>query len=98
MLTFSFLYHKIALFENKYVIKLITLISMYHFKTYCDLTGSITIKMQMYKLLLVLTLFRSFSQLIFIDKFYRRFVYFEDTVTYYDKFVMFSIGGNKSIY
>ena len=25
-----------------------------------------------------------------IDKFYRRFVYFEDTVTYFDKIVMFS--------
>ena len=29
MLTFSFSYHKITLFENKYDIKLITLISMY---------------------------------------------------------------------
>ena len=32
MLTFSFSYHKITLFENKYDIKLITLISMYHLK------------------------------------------------------------------
>ena len=29
---FSFSYHKIELFEKKYDIKLITLISMYHFK------------------------------------------------------------------
>ena len=49
--------------------------------------------MQMYKLLLVLTLFRSFSELLFMDKFYGRFVYFEDTVTYFDKIVMFSHGG-----
>ena len=58
MLTFSFSYHKITLFENKYGIKLITLISMYHlfYKTSCELAGSIKIKMQMYKLLLVLTL------------------------------------------
>ena len=32
MLTFLFSYHKITLFENKYDIKLITLISMYHLK------------------------------------------------------------------
>ena len=32
MLTFSFSHHKITLFENKYDIKLITLISMYHLK------------------------------------------------------------------
>ena len=37
------------------------LISMYHFKTSCELAGSFKIKMQMHKLLLVLTLFRSFS-------------------------------------
>ena len=34
---FSFPYHKITLFENKYGIKLITLISMYHLRS----TGSI---------------------------------------------------------
>ena len=28
--------------------------------------------------------FRSFSKLHFIEKFYRRFVHFEDTVTYFD--------------
>ena len=32
MLTFSFSYHKIILFESKYDIKLITLISMFHLK------------------------------------------------------------------
>ena len=73
----SFAYHKITLFEKKYVVKLITLISMYHL---CELAGSFKIKMKMYKLLLVVTLFRSFSELLFIKKFYRRFVYFEDTV------------------
>ena len=51
--------------------------------------------MQMYKLLLVLTFFRSFSLLLFIDKFYRRFVYFEDTVTYFDKIVMFFNRGKE---
>ena len=29
---FSFSYHKITLFEKKYVLKLITLLSMYHLK------------------------------------------------------------------
>ena len=55
---FSFSYRKITLFEKKYVIKLITLISMYHLKPLVSLQK---IKMQMYKLLLVFTLFRSFS-------------------------------------
>ena len=32
MLMFSFSYHKITLFENKYGIKLSTLISLYHLK------------------------------------------------------------------
>ena len=58
-----FLYHRITLFENKYRIKLITLISMYHLNllSSCEPADSFKIKMQMYKLLLVLTLFRSFS-------------------------------------
>ena len=61
MSTFSsFSYHEITLFEKKYVIKLIILISMYHLKTSCELAGSFKIEMQMYKFLLVLTLFRSF--------------------------------------
>ena len=59
---FSFSYHKIKLFEKKYVSKLITLSSMYvPFKISCELAGSFKAKMQIYKLLLVLTLFRSFS-------------------------------------
>ena len=49
---FSFPYHKITLFEKKYDIKLITLISTYHLKPLVSLTGSLKIKMQMYKLLL----------------------------------------------
>ena len=61
MLTFLFFYNKITLLENKYDIKLITLISMYHFKTSCELAGSTKIKMQMYKLLLVLTLSDPFN-------------------------------------
>ena len=68
---------------------------MYHSKTSSELASSFKIKMQMYQLLLVLTLFRSFSQLRFIEKFYRRFVYFEDTVTYFDKIVMFSHRGKQ---
>ena len=44
---FSFSYHKITLFEKKYVIKLIPLISMYNFETSCELAGSFKIKMQM---------------------------------------------------
>ena len=32
-----------------------------------------------------------------MDKFYGRFVYFEDTVTYFDKIVMFSYRGGKQI-
>ena len=87
---FSFSHKKITLFLKKYDIKSITLISMYQpFKTSCELAGSFKIKMQMYKLVFVLTLFRSFSYLFFKEKFYRRFVYFEDTVTYFDKIVMF---------
>ena len=43
MLTFSFSYHKITLFENKYDIKLITLISNVPFKTSCEIAGSIKI-------------------------------------------------------
>ena len=85
---FSFSYHKITSVETKYVIKLITLISTYHLKTSCELAGSFKIEMQMYKLLLVLTLFRFFSQLLLKEKFYGRFVYFEDTVTYSDKIIM----------
>ena len=46
--------------------------------------------MQMYKLFFVLTLFRLFAELLHIEKFYGRFVYFEDAVTYFDKIVMFS--------
>ena len=53
-LFFSFAYHKIILFEKKYDIKLVTLISMYHLKPLVSLTGSLEIKMQMYKLLFVL--------------------------------------------
>ena len=34
---FSFSYHKITLFERKYDIKLITLISMYHLKSFVSL-------------------------------------------------------------
>ena len=34
---FSFSYHKITLFEKKYDIKLITLISMYHLKPHLSL-------------------------------------------------------------
>ena len=34
---FSFSYHKITLFGKKYDIKLITLISMYHFKSFLSL-------------------------------------------------------------
>ena len=67
------------------------------FKTSCEFAGSFKIKMQMYKLILVLTLFRSFSLPLFIEKFYGRFVCFEDTVTYFDKIVIFPIGGSKSI-
>ena len=52
---FSFSCHKITSFENKYGIKLITSISMYHLKPLVSRAGSIKIKMQMYKLLLVLT-------------------------------------------
>ena len=58
---FSFYYHKIRLFKKKYYIKLVTLISMYYLKTNCVLAGLVKIKMQMYTLLFVLTLFRSFS-------------------------------------
>ena len=58
---FSFSYHNVTLFEKKYDIKLITLISMYHLKPLVSLQIHFKIKMQMYKLLLVLTLFRSFS-------------------------------------
>ena len=65
------------------------------FKTSCELASSIKIKMQITKLLIVLILFRSFSWLLFIEKFSRRFVHFDDTVTYFDKIVMFSHRGSK---
>ena len=47
---FSFTYYKITLFEKKYDIKLITLISMYHLKPLVTRawTGSLKIKMQMH--------------------------------------------------
>ena len=44
MLTFSFSYHKITLFENKYGIKLITLISMYHLKPLVSLQVQLKLK------------------------------------------------------
>ena len=65
MLTFSFPYHKITLFENKYDNKLITLISMYHLKHFVSLQVQLKCK------LLIDTF-----QILFIEKFYRRFVYF----------------------
>ena len=43
------------------ILKLITLISMYHLKPLVSLERFIKIKTQMYKLLFVLTLFRSFA-------------------------------------
>ena len=33
-----------------------------------------------------------------MDKFYGRFVYFEDTVTYFDKIIMFSHRGKANRY
>ena len=41
---FSFFYNKITLFEKKYVIKLITLISMYHLKPLVSLQVHLTSK------------------------------------------------------
>ena len=58
---FSFSYRKITLFVKKYDIKLIALISMYYLEPLVSLDRFIKIKMQMYKLLFVLTLFRSFA-------------------------------------
>ena len=43
MFTFSFSYHKITLFENKYDIKLITLI-MYHLKPLVTLQAQLKLK------------------------------------------------------
>ena len=58
---FSFSYHKITLFEKKYVIKLSKYFNFnVPFKASCELADSFKIMMQMYKLLLELTLFRSF--------------------------------------
>ena len=59
MLSFLLSHHKITLFEKKYVIKLITLISMYH-STSCEFEGLFKIKIQMYKLLIVFTLLDPF--------------------------------------
>ena len=58
----SFSNDKIVLFEKKYDIRLITLISMYHLKPLVSL-GSFMKKSetQIYKLLFVLTLFRHIS-------------------------------------
>ena len=58
---FSFSYHKITLFGKKYDIKLITLISTYHLNPLVSLDIFIKFKMQMYKLLFLPTLFRSFA-------------------------------------
>ena len=44
MLSFWFSYHKITLFEKKYVIKLITLISMYHLKLPLSLQVQLKLK------------------------------------------------------
>ena len=41
---FSFSYHKITLFEKKYVIDLITLISMYHLKSLVSLQAHLKLK------------------------------------------------------
>ena len=41
---FSFSYHKITLSEKKYVIKLITLISMYHLKPLVSLQAHLKLK------------------------------------------------------
>ena len=51
--------------------------------------------MQMHKLLFVLTLFRSFAYLLSVEIIYRRFVLLEDTVSYFDKIVMFSHRGKQ---
>ena len=57
-ISFSLSCHKITLFDKKYDIRLVTLISMSHLKPLVSLVRFIKIKMQMYKLLFVLTLFK----------------------------------------
>ena len=54
-------YHKVTLFEKKGDIKLISLISMYHLNLLWAWAGSLKIKMQIHKLLFILTLFSSFA-------------------------------------
>ena len=87
---FSFSYHKITLCEKKYVMKLITLISMYHLKPLVSLQVHLKLKCKCTNCFL----YRHFSD-PFHKKIYRRFVYFEDTVTYFDKIVMFSHRGKQ---
>ena len=76
---FSFSYHKITLFEKKYDIKLITLISMYHLKLLVSLDRFIKKCWHCSD-----PLYNYFTHNNF------RFVYFEDAVTYFDKIGMFS--------
>ena len=92
---FSFSYHKITLFEKKYDIKLITLSSMCHLKPLVSLGRFI----ETYNADAQIALCTDTVQILFIEKFYGRFVRFENTVSYFDKIVMFfHIGGSKSIY
>ena len=91
---FSLCYLKITLFENKYDIKLITLISMYHLKHLTSLGRFI--KKQNADVQIVLCIdtvqILCIAILSLIKTFYRRFMYFEDTVTYFDKIFMFPRG------
>ena len=91
---FSFSYHKITLFEKKYGIKLITLISMYHLKPLVSLQVHSKLKCRCTCVQIVSCI--DTFQILFIEKFDCRFVYFEDTVTYFDKIVMFSHRGEAN--
>ena len=76
---FSFFLSRSHVVEDKHGIKLITLISMYRLRPPVGLRHFSD----------------PFHNYFSWTKFYRRFVYFEDTVTYFVKFVMFSHRGKQ---
>ena len=71
---FSFSYHKITLFEKKYDIKLITLISTYHLKPFVSLGRFIRNINADAQIALCIDTVQVFCMTTSHRKFYRRFV------------------------
>ena len=86
---FFFFLSQITLFEKKYDIKLITLISMYHLKPLVSLGRFI----KNWNADVQIALCTDTVQILCTTTFHRKIlltvVYFEDTVTYFDKLSCF---------